>query len=40
MWIHRLSVHKQEKNICLSDKFLTNFMGKLHKPTLREDLFS
>ena len=27
-----------EKNIYLSDKFLSHFMRKLHKPSLRRDL--
>ena len=37
IWIHRHSVQKK-KNIYLSDKFLSHFMRKLHKPSLRGDL--
>ena len=32
--------NKKKKNIYLSDKFLSHFMRKLHKPSLRGDLKS
>ena len=30
--------YNRKKNIYLSDKFLSHFMRKLHKPSLRGDL--
>ena len=37
IWIHKVSVYKEEKNIYLSDKFLPHFILKLLKPILKGD---